>query len=182
MRVYRTFPYQAGLVAVFWPIAIFLHLHWSGYGLTNYLAVVDWLHPLMQNVPGMNAYNIPAACGLSICGYPLTNLMHGMALVVVFLTIDLASKDLNVWKAGLIAFVGTIGFAVGWEKWELTKGVTILKPELFGSIEQLATEAMRLLNDTVDDILVGLIFLVVTMIIVMALDKCFNYTYPAGVD
>ena len=182
MKVYRTFPYQVGLVVLLWPLLVILHLHWSGYGLTKYLSFMDWLRPVMANVPGINAYNVPVACGLSLCGYPLTNLMHGMALIVVFLTIDLPSKDLNVWKAGLIAFVGTIGFGVGWEKWELAKGVTILKPESFGSTEQLATEAMRLLNDTVDDILFGLIFLIATMIIVMVLDKYFNYTYPAGVD
>ena len=89
----------------------------------------------------------------------------------------MACKSLNVWKEGLISYVVAVGAAVGWEKWEILTGITGLKPELFGSIVQLATEAMRLITDTVDDILAGFVFMTIFMALIMAADHHFNFEY-----
>jgi hypothetical protein len=177
LRIYRTFKYQAGLVALLWPSLFMLHVHWSGYGLTAYLWWMDWLRSAMAAAPGMNAYNIPVNCGLALCGYPLTNLMHGVALMLIGMTVDLGLSTLSLGWVGLISFASTTGFAVGWEKYELLRGITILRPENFATVAQAVFEAMRLLNDTVDDILVGLVFLVATLCILLVLDAHFGYEY-----
>jgi hypothetical protein len=177
IRIYRTFRYQLGLVAVLWPILFMLHVHWSGYGLTAYLWWMDWLRSVMANVPGMNAYNVPADCGLALCGYPLTNLMHGMALMLIGLTVDLVFESLSLGWVGLLSYGITTGIAVLWEKYELLRGITILRPEAFPTVQAAVFEAKRLLNDTVDDILWGLAFLCLTFIALLIADHHFGYEY-----
>jgi len=164
------------LVALLWPLGVALHLHWSGYGLTGYLWWMDWLRPLMSGVAGLNAYNIPEGCGLALCGYPLSWLMHGVAVFLVGLTINLCFKDLDVWKEfGLTSL--TIWAAIIWEWWEIWAGVTTLRPELFATIEQATSEGMRLITDTVNDILVGAVFLWAFLIVISLLDHHFGFEY-----
>ena len=171
-----------------WAILLPLHLQLSGWGTTLYIPIDP---TPFKTWPWYNLYNIPmekcAAAGywqvnlliftLGSCGYPLTNLLHGLALILVGLTVNLGCKSLNVWKEGLISFVLAVGTALGWEKFELIQGISILKPDLFNSIAQAVTEAMRLLNDTVDDIFIGFIFMTSFMALVMLADHHFNYDY-----
>jgi hypothetical protein len=176
VRIYRTFKYQAGFVAVFWPLILLIHFHWSGYGFTNYLQGTEFLRPLLGWLPGANAYNTIENCGLPICGYPLTWLLHGVGLFLVGITLNLGFKDSNPWKEGLLTSL-VIWVAIIWEKWELLTGVTILRPELFGTIAQATNEGIRLLNDTVNDILFGGVFLTSFLITIVLLDRHFGYEY-----
>jgi hypothetical protein len=105
--------------------------------------------------------------------------MHGLALILVGLTVNLGCKSLNVWKEGLISYVVSFSAAVGWEKWEILAGITTLRPELFNTVQQVTTEAMRLITDTVDDILVGFVFMTIFMACILAFDHHFNYEYEA---
>jgi hypothetical protein len=104
-------------------------------------------------------------------------MFHGFALILVGLSVNLACKSLNVWKEGLISFVVAVGAAVGWEKWEILTGITGLNPDSFSTVAQAATEGMRLITDTVDDILVGFVFMTIFMVAILVLDHHFNYEY-----
>lgn len=186
IAVYRTFPYQVGLLAVLWPTLLLLHLHLSGWGTTLYIPIDP---TPFRSWAWYNLYNIPLEqCtrawyfGLSwlqigSCGYPLTNLMHGFALMLIGGTVNLFSKSLNPWKEAWFTFVFGLLPGILWEKWELLVGITILKPELFDTVQQATIEAMQLLNDTVDDILVGLIFLSLTVIVLVLADRHFGFEY-----
>jgi len=117
----------------------------------------------MAWLPGMNAYNVPVACGLTVCGYALTNYFHVLAGCLLALTLSLLFVTFNGWAYSLFTIVTVLIFVLGWEKYELLTGITTLRPELFGTIAQATSEGVRLINDTVNDIVGGTVGGLVTV-------------------
>jgi len=192
LRVYRTFPGHLATVIAGWITLSILHIQLSGWGQTGYLSFLG-KQADMKGLPIIgswyNLYNFtPDACRaywslgnewirIGGCGYPLTNLMHGFAWVIIGLTIGLFLRDLALYAIAFWSYLICTVTGVVWEKWELISGTTVLRPELFSTVQQATTEGLRLLNDTVDDIQLGVIFLLITLALLLAADRHFGYEY-----
>jgi len=173
MIIRPVFRFHVALVVVLWAILLPLHIHLSGYGLTNYLWWMDWLRPTMTalGIPGLNAYNIPVNCGLAVCGYTLTNWFHGAACVLVALTVALLFASFSLGWYLYLSSVATVAIALGWEVWEISTGITHCDATVFNSIAQVCGEMMRSLTDTVMDLTYGFIGVFVVCMILFAIDR-----------
>jgi hypothetical protein len=151
-----------------------LHLHWSGYGLTAYvgaLPITPFFKALFGWLPGLNAYNIAMNCGLSVCGYPLTNIMHGVAGGLIALTVTLLFVTFQMgWYLFLSSWLA-MSFPLTWEWYELAHGVTRCNPADFGSIAQVCAEMMAINLDQLMDILYAFVAVILVLFAIWIVDK-----------
>jgi len=145
-------PFHVFFVVFGWGVILPFHLHFSGYGLTAYLWWADGLRSMMVGFPGMNAYNTPVACGLALCGYPLTWMFHFTGAAFVCLTISLVH---HVWHGFGYLWLSWAAELIeqGWEKWEINTGITRCRPDVFTTVEQVCIEMMNVVNDQIMDVI-----------------------------
>ena len=170
MIIRPVFRFHVALVVVLWAILLPLHLHFSGYGLTSYLSWLPINPQSMTWLPGMDSYNVPTNCGLPLCGYPLTNLFHGFACVLVALTVALLFASFSLGWYLYLSSIATVAIALGWEVWEISTGITRCNPTLFGSVAQVCAEMMRSITDTVFDLVGGFIGVLIVCLSLYVVD------------
>jgi len=165
------FKYHVGLVVAAWAILLPLHIHLSGYGFTNYLQGSDILRPLLGWLPGANAYNTIENCGLPVCGYPLTNIFHGIAGGLVMLTVSLLFVSFSMgWYLFLSTIIAVI-FPLAWEVWEIITHVTRCLPAAFATVAQACNECVRMLTDQIFDVAYALVAITIVAVILYVVDR-----------
>jgi hypothetical protein len=103
--------------------------------------------------------------------------MHGFALALIALTVSLFTVTLALAAVGFISYMASTLAAIIWEKWELLSSTTTCNPALFSDVQHVCSEMLRLINDTVDDELIGVIFLLITLAFLLLADQHFGYEY-----
>jgi len=171
MIIRPVFRFHVLAVVLGWLNLLPLHIHFSGYGLTKYLSFMDWLRPAMAWVPGMNAYNVLSNCGLPLCGYPLTNLFHGLAGGLIALTVSLLFVTFNLGWYVALSSNSVFGIVIGWEQYEVVTKITRCLPSDFGSVAQVCAEMNRLLADTVADVGAGYVGAILTLAVLWFVDR-----------
>jgi len=165
-------------------ILVATHLHLSGYGLTAYVGqipITGIFQFLFGWLPAVNAYNVPSNCGLPLCGYGLTNVLHGFGGFWLGWTIALAGVTFTMGWYLFSSFGSVVGIVLAWEKWELATHVTQCAATNFGSIAQVCDEMLRLINDTVNDIVGGVIGLTLALLLLYVVDKRSGYEHEVDV-
>ena len=171
MIIRPVFKFHVALVVVLWAILIPLHIHLSGYGFTNYLQGSDFLRPLFGWLPAANAYNTIENCGLPICGYPLTNIFHGVAGGLIMLTDSLLFISFALgWYLFLSTIIAVI-FPLVWEVWEILTHVTRCLPTDFSTVAQACNECVRMLTDQIYDVTYAVAAIIIVGVILYVVDR-----------
>ena len=171
MIIRPIFKFHVALVVAFWAILLPLHIHLSGYGFTNYLQGSDFLRSFLGWLPGANAYNMIENCGLPVCGYPLTNIFHGIAGGLVMLTVSLLFASFSLGWYLFISTTITTAFPLAWEVWEIVTNVTRCRPTDFATTAQACNECVRMLTDQIFDVTYAIIAVTIVGIVLCIVDR-----------
>lgn len=167
------YPHHFSSTLLLASLLLFLDVHLSGYGSTNYMAFLSPVEPFFRWLPGLNAYNIDN-CDLAICGSQLTNIFHGLfGVMLLLLTSFFAASFLIAWYL-FVSSSGYIVLALVWEYWELKTGVTICRPGDFPNVVFACAACTKIILDTVADIGYGFIWMLITGAFLVILDRHYS--------
>ena len=168
------FKWHGLITAILWPILIIMQLHFSGYGLTLYLRdipITGWIQAIFGGLPGNNAYNVPSNCGLPICGYPLTNTLHGAGGGLLALTISLAFATFQLGWYLFFTLLISVSIELIWEYWEVVAHVTRCVASAFPTVQVVCVEMLRIVLDQISDVICFMAVAVAVLCVLYIVDR-----------
>ena len=168
------FKYHVLAAVLSWLILIVAQLHLSGYGLTVYLQsfpLTGFVQGIFGWLPAMNAYNVPVNCGLPVCGYPLTNILHGLAGGLIALTVSIAFATFQMGWYLFFTLLISMSVSIAWEYWEVLAHVTQCVPANFPTVQAACAEMLRIVLDQINDVRYFMIGAMIILTILFIVDR-----------